>query len=107
MVKGIPSVSVTATRELGAEEAATGGGAGFGLGAATGVDAAGRGAGAAATGATGLGVGAFGFRIASITVSGTFALASRITSEAERLKAVLELRIWLRMIAGATFASTI
>ena len=50
---------------------------------------------------------ALGLRIASITASGTLALVSRITSGDERLNAVFELRIWLRMTAGATFASTI
>jgi hypothetical protein len=46
-----------------------------------------------------------GFRIASITVWKP-ALESRITSGDERLKAV-SVRIWLKMTAGATFASTI
>src|SRR5690349_12003159 len=110
IVKGTPSVKVTATMEPDAE---TGVGVGFGTvvdagGADAGVVATGVGSGVEdATGTAGFEDAALGLRIASITVSGTLALVRRITSGAERLNAVFELRIWLRMTAGATFASTI
>src|SRR6185503_21023687 len=115
MGKGRPSVRVPATTAPDAggggvvAAVSTGAGVGAGAAGAAGDDDDGAVVGAGVIEATGAGLGgaALGLRIASITISGTLALESRITSEDERLKAVFELRIWLRMTAGATFASTI
>src|SRR5512141_999091 len=116
MENAIPSLSVTATagREAVAETAGTdSGGAGAaagpgededaetGAGGATGAGASEAGGGAALTGT------ALGSRMASMMFSGTRAFDRRITSWADRLKAVFELRIWLRMMACETFASII
>src|SRR5207244_284242 len=115
MAKAMPSLSVTATtREGVAEGAGTGSGGG---GAVTGTDAEADdvGAGAPPGAATGTGVGeagaaayfagiALGSRMASMMFSGTRALESRMTSCDERLNAVFELRIWLRIMACETFA---
>src|ERR1041385_4418470 len=126
MTNVMPSLKVTATSERAAET----GTAGAVTGSVGGGEVTGKGGGAVAfeadVGVAGevvappvdgdvavaepvdLGAGVpLGFRMASITVSWTCALESRITSGADRLNAVLELRIWLRMIATETFASTI
>src|SRR5678816_2392952 len=108
MENAIPSLSVTATagREAVAETAGTdSGGAGAAAGPGEDEDAetgaGGAGGGAALTGT------ALGSRMASMMFSGTRAFDRRITSWADRLKAVFELRIWLRMMACETFASII
>src|SRR6185312_9704282 len=119
MANAMPSLSVTATTRDGVAETAGIGSGGAGVTAgADGDDAAedgGTPAGAAAGTGVGAGAGtaayfagiAFGSRMASMMFSRTPALESRMTSCDERLNAVFELRIWLRIMAGETFASII
>src|ERR1700722_1837979 len=98
----MPSVKVTATNPVGETAgilaAVSIGGGGAGVTAGVGVE----GGGAAPDGRLGaegavaaLGGAALGLRIASMTISGTWPCDRRITSEADRLKAVFEWGIWL------------